>query len=112
MPTTLTMTTNLPKTLSSLQAHGFQTLTPEQASQILYRPEFILAFRIEHSPYEERQDEIHMVSACFKHISVPIVPHAIVSLGFCGSSIIINRQAFTLNEFLKDPCSIIKNIAQ
>jgi hypothetical protein len=106
------MTTNLPKTLASLQAHGFQTLTPEQATQVIYRPEFILAFRLEPSPYEDSQEEIHMVSAAFKHISVPIIPHAIVSLGFCGSSIIINQKAFSVTDFLKDPCSIIKNIAQ
>lgn len=106
------MTTNLPKTLASMQSHGFQTLTPEQAAQILYRPEFFLAFRLESSPYVDSQEELHLVSATFKHISIPVVSHAIVSLGFCGSSVIVNQRAFTINEFLKDPCSIIKNIAQ
>lgn len=109
------MTTNLPKTLASLQAHGFQTLTPEQAVEIVFRPEFALAFRLEQNNNQTigaSKECLHIVTGAFKHMVVPVESNSIVSLGFCGSSIIINQKAFSVTDFLKDPCSIIKNIAQ
>ncbi len=105
--------TTIPKQLQKLKDSGFTTLPLDQAQQAFTEKDFIIAFKV--LPDQQGGWSVGVLlilgNLSNKLVSLPdtLGHDPLISLGFCGQTLIINQEAHSLSDLMNiatDSCSI------